>query len=296
MTWVKIPLTQTNAIPSGVLFDTVGIHSWTVPPGVLEISAVAIGGGGGGFGAWNYDGGRLRAARGGSGGSLSYINNISVTPGETLTVVVGDGGAFSQTSTSWYNSYTDNSKAGGSSSISRGSTVLLRAKGGSASGEGNFDSAIGDVSYQGGGGGSNGPAQNGGGGGGGAAGYAQSGGSGSSGGSTIYGQTGTSNVITGGAATGGDGGGGQSSPGDAGGGVGLYGQSNNPAKQSGRGGSGGSSGTSTAGGKYGGGGGGGRSGSQRGGQGGVRIIWGEGRFFPATLTTDSASEQSETTV
>lgn len=48
MTWVKIPLEQAAAVPSGVLFDTVGTHSWTVPAGVISISAVAVGGGGGG--------------------------------------------------------------------------------------------------------------------------------------------------------------------------------------------------------------------------------------------------------
>jgi hypothetical protein len=296
MTWVKIPLTQTNAIPSGVLFDTVGEHSWTVPPGVLEISAVAIGGGGGGWGHWDVDATELVSSKGGNGGSLSYANNISVTPGETLTVVVGGPGDGRAVSAGRFWSGSNSATPGGSSIIKRNSTELLVAQGGSG-GSVPLETNLGDVSYVGGNGGSKGPTQNGGGGGGGAGGYAQNGGSGSSGGFSIYNQPSpSSNEITGGSATGGNGGGGQSSNGAGGGGVGLYGQSNNPAKQSGRGGSGGENASGVVGGKYGGGGGGGRNSTGDGGQGGVRIIWGEGRFFPNTNTSDSASEQSETTI
>ena len=67
-------------------FPTPGTYSFTVPTGVTSICAVAIGGGGGGASDVN-DGG------GGGGGGLQYRNNVAVTPGETLTVVVGAGGA-----------------------------------------------------------------------------------------------------------------------------------------------------------------------------------------------------------
>lgn len=55
-----------------VLFDTWGSHDWTVPAGVTSICSCAIATG-------------LNA---GAGGGLSYRNNIPVTPGETLTVVI----------------------------------------------------------------------------------------------------------------------------------------------------------------------------------------------------------------
>jgi hypothetical protein len=53
-------------------------------------NSVGGGGGGGGFGG---GGGGTYAEVGGDGGSLGYRNNISVTPGQTYTVVVGGGGA-----------------------------------------------------------------------------------------------------------------------------------------------------------------------------------------------------------
>ena len=67
-------------------FTTPGTYSFVVPANVESISMVAVGGGGGGAQNVN-DGG------GGGGGALAYNNNVAVTPGETLTVVVGQGGA-----------------------------------------------------------------------------------------------------------------------------------------------------------------------------------------------------------
>lgn len=65
-------------------FTSAGTYSWVVPSGVTSVSAVCVGGGGGSA-IWSI------GARG-DGGWLRYVNNISVTPGETLTVVVGAGG------------------------------------------------------------------------------------------------------------------------------------------------------------------------------------------------------------
>lgn len=94
-------------------WTTPGTYYFTVPAGVTKISAVAIGAGGGGAGGIN-DGG------GGGGGALQYLNEISVTAGETLTIVVGTGGAPGAIGT-----------VGGHSGIYRGATQLLRANGGS---------------------------------------------------------------------------------------------------------------------------------------------------------------------
>ena len=68
-------------------FTTPGTYTFVVPANVQSISMVAVGGGGGG--AQNVDDGG-----GGGGGALAYSNDVSVTPGETLTVVVGQGGAY----------------------------------------------------------------------------------------------------------------------------------------------------------------------------------------------------------
>tara|TARA_B100002019_G_scaffold276193_1_gene274774 strand:+ start:6454 stop:8121 length:1668 start_codon:yes stop_codon:yes gene_type:complete len=89
-------------------------YSWTVPAGVTAIHAVSVGGGGGGEA--NHDGAS------GCGGALAYKNNISVNPGETITVYVGGGGR----ATSWGN----NSQNGQSSYITVGGSNFAVAGGG----------------------------------------------------------------------------------------------------------------------------------------------------------------------
>lgn len=76
------------------LFSTVGTSNFIVPVGVTSISVVCVGGGGGG-GASGKTGQYPIGFSGGTGagGSLAYANNIPVTPGEVLNVVVGTGGA-----------------------------------------------------------------------------------------------------------------------------------------------------------------------------------------------------------
>lgn len=64
---------------------TPGSYTWTVPAGVTSISAVGIGGGGGGSQ-------KITGGTGGQGGSLQYVNQIPVTPGDEYTVVIGAGG------------------------------------------------------------------------------------------------------------------------------------------------------------------------------------------------------------
>lgn len=145
---------------SQVTFSAIGTQSWKVPPNVYAISMVAVQGGQGGGSA------------GGDGGRLRYINNVAVTPGETLTVVVGAGGASAlYPTTSSAGGANAKGTLGGHSSVRRGNTALLAT-----------DGSMG-VGYLGGvGGRGNGyNNQNSGGGGGGAAGYAGNGGNGSSG-------------------------------------------------------------------------------------------------------------------
>jgi len=70
-----------GAPPGQQAYTTPGSYSWVVPTGVNKVSVVAIGAGAPkGPNGWQ-----------GAGGGLGYGNNISVTPGETITVVVASG-------------------------------------------------------------------------------------------------------------------------------------------------------------------------------------------------------------
>lgn len=270
-------------------FYTVGSTSFTVPQNVFYISAVCVGGGGGGTGSYSSPSGA------GAGGDMVHAT-LPVTPGETLTVVVGDGGAAGP--------YRGNPGGHGESSgIKRGSTFILKAKGGKGGGnssaqESNFidSDATRGTQNTGGAGGSSGPS-----GGGGAAGYSGSGGDGS-------------DNTDGADGSGGGGGGGSYNQyvagiGGYGGGVYLFGEGTSGRggeidQQSqlafhGEDGSGDAGGTSyyqklQAGAEAVGGGGGsaaryqntGQSG-RKGNHGGVRIVWpGESSFFPDTDVGD----------
>lgn len=279
----------TQASAGQIEYRTPGIYSFVVPNGVTSISAVGVGGGASGGG-----GSSTRGGDGGPGGDLVYANNIPVTPGETLTVQVGAGGIGRPANTN--TSYD----LGNSTTITRDTTILLRASGGGRA------ENIGTVGGTGGLGGSGN--SNGGGGGGGAAGYAGNGGAGGNGGFT----QGTAG--TGGAASGGNGGtnGAMVSTshrngGGQGGHVGMQGQGASgtvPMNIVATGGKSGSPDTGLVGGLAGretGGGGGGTSNTRGGGggggnvnfpggdggAGGVRIIWpGTTRQFPSTNTGD----------
>lgn len=57
-----------------------GTHTFTVPTGVTSLSMCCVGAGASGANQW--------AEPAGSGGGLGWVNNVSVTPGESLTVQV----------------------------------------------------------------------------------------------------------------------------------------------------------------------------------------------------------------
>ena len=71
-------------------FTTPGSYTWVAPPDVTSVSVVAIGGGGGG--SASVTGQNDSSWGAGGGGGLGWKNNISVTPGQSYTVVVGAGG------------------------------------------------------------------------------------------------------------------------------------------------------------------------------------------------------------
>ena len=269
-------------------FITPGTYSWTVPTDITSISVVTVGGGGGGA---------LGAVGGaGGGGALAYVNHISVTPGETLTVGVGTSG-IGATSATGIGSTASN---GGNSYVKRGEISLVEAGGGKRGNnfniDGNRNGGTGGtvIVGTGGSGGNGGAGDDGDGpGGGGAGGYSGSGG--------VGGKNGSSGL----AGSGGGGGGGGSDifPGAGGGGVGINGEGPSGLGGGGngiggKGGSGGGGGQNRpalsragVGGKYGGGGGAGSDStdiSALGASGAVRIIWGLGAYrqFPATNTVD----------
>ena len=264
-----VPNGQTN-------FLTVGTFDFVVPVDVSRICALAIGGGAGGD-SGDYGG------DGGGGGALCYANDIPTTPGETLTVIVPAGGVCG------IEAYRGGGN-GGWAYVKRGATVLLIGYGGYSGGASNTGI------YSGGGGGSGGDSDgaNYGGGGGGAGGYSGSGGSGG----ISLDVEGDTNPTAG---QGGGGGGGKQNGNSSagGGGVGIYGEGASgiaggvPVNDNGgKGGSGGSDGGNTHsgnGGNYGGGGGGGALpgyDGMFGAQGAIRIIYGEGRAYPSTLTSN----------
>lgn len=250
------PVSATTLAPSGQqAYTTAGTYTFTVPAGVSSVSMLCVGGGQGGY-----------RNGGGIGGSLAYLNNQSVSPGQNLTVVVGAAGTAGTTSVGG---------AGGISSVAETSgTIRVRANGGNNN-VGNVGTA-----YQGGTAAANSAP---GAGGGGAAGYSAGGGAGA---------VASSLGASGSGGSGGGGGRNSSTGGGGGGGVGILGAGSNGSGGSGGfGGGGGSdganggnggSGVGGAGGAYGGGGAGGSS-SGTGGAGGVgavRIIWGTGRSYP----------------
>ena len=284
---------------SGITLSVPATYSLVVPTGVTSIDAIAIGGGGGGGGC---SAAATASGAGGGGGALSYSNAISVTAGETLTVVVGSGG------TAGANTGTAGGD-GGDSYIRRSATDLLLAKGGSG-GLGNTAgltggggaggvaaSGVGDTKNTGGAGGGRATNDRGGGGGG-AAGYSGTGGAGGS----------STTAPTAGAGGGGGGGfygldGATAEEGGAGGGVQFYGSGSNglagiaAATDTLRsGGLGSSNGSTTRGSDasriFGGGGGGAASvGTASAGKGGttgaVRILWGGTKSFPSTGVTSN---------
>lgn len=281
---------------------TVGNGTWTVPPGVTKICVVVVGGGGGGNDVdWKGTGG-------GGGGGLSWGNNMTVKPGDSLPYRIGEGGEGGpNTATS--------TKDGGDTWIkdSAGNYLVFAegGEGGSTPSDGNGgeggkapqglavhgggDGGFGNSPYD-----YVGPYWTGarvfGGGGGGAGGYDGNGGTGGWG--RVPSPYSGYDYYPGTDGYGGAGGGGMS--GWGGGGVGLYGEGPSgeaktpPGNSGGEGGSGGGDGNSS---NPGGGplGGGGASGGnfypndtgegEDGNKGGMRIVWGCGVTFP-----DDASE------
>ena len=278
--------------------------TYVVPNFQTSISALCIGYGGTVSQNYYCCAYRQESVSGSGGGGLSWRNNISVTPGETLYIV-----------------FTTNNGAEGIT-IRRGSvsgTILLAVGaginiGGAANSSpsalfyvgglgGTNDTRNNGLSNVGGGNGGNGGSTiiacaytttTGGGGGGGAGGYTGNGGNGGTASTTVGTSVAGSAAPTGGGAGGGASGQRGSSPslntrGFSGGGVGIYGAGSSGATSStGAAGNPGSGGTGVT---YGGGGGGSANFTDgpTAGVGVVRILWGTGRSFPSTNVSSASS-------
>jgi hypothetical protein len=128
-------------------FTTTGTYTWVAPEGVTSVSVVAIGGGASG----TYVRSTSSAQRnGGNGGALAWKNNIDVIPGQSYTVVVGNGGGIeNQTS-----SGTRAASAGTSSYFKDETTVW--AQGGQVDSAGAFTTYTNAATWIGDGGGNGG--------------------------------------------------------------------------------------------------------------------------------------------
>ena len=82
------PVSTVVGTDTVVTFSSVGSRSWTAPANVSSLQYLIVGGGGGGSGG------------GGGAGGVLYNSSYSVTPGNSYTVVVGDGGSGSDASVS----------------------------------------------------------------------------------------------------------------------------------------------------------------------------------------------------
>jgi hypothetical protein len=125
------------AAPSGA--SSTGC-TWTVPAGVTSVRVLVVAGGGGG-GAFHTSGG------GGGGGVLHEVGYV-VTPGATVNVTVGKGGAGGPSG----GAIADNSGANGDNSVFAG----LTAVGGGGGGGGGSNSQVGVAGKAGGSGGGGG--------------------------------------------------------------------------------------------------------------------------------------------
>jgi len=109
---------NTTSSSNVVDFTTPGTFSWIVPSGVTSLNVLCIGGGGGGGTSLDNTG---TSGGGGGGGGGIKSGTLGVNPGETVTVIVGEGGLGAQGTTS-----SDNlGKTGGTSACG-----TIRASGG----------------------------------------------------------------------------------------------------------------------------------------------------------------------
>lgn len=135
--WVNDAGTWKKTFPESsgsASYTSAGTVSWVVPNGVYSLNVTSLYGAGGGSGAGNSSGDGWVGGGGGAGGKTS--GTIAVTPGETLTLVIGNRGYGASFRFNSGYSYNPNNStlgigtAGTATQVKRGATVLLQATGG----------------------------------------------------------------------------------------------------------------------------------------------------------------------
>ena len=133
---------QIEAEPAGpagrTVYQSVGTYSWIPPEGVTSISVVTIGAGGGGAST------NSRWASGGGGGGLGWKNNISISPGDTVEIFVGNGGSPGAAGGSVMN-VTVGGQPGGAAHVKINNVIVCIGYGGS----GGSNTAVSGGSYTG---------------------------------------------------------------------------------------------------------------------------------------------------
>ena len=129
--------------PGQVTFTTTGSHTWTVPNGVTSVSVVCIGAG------------NAAGYTGGGGGALAYGNNISVTPGASISLQVG---LKENTGTARHSYFINSSTLQGGGAIGDGGGISSGSErdGGGNGGDGAQYSSWASYKWGGGGGGAGG--------------------------------------------------------------------------------------------------------------------------------------------
>lgn len=119
--------------PDDIEYVSPGSYAYIVPAGVTTLYyRIAGGGGGGGGGGYTAPGNynyQAYSAGGGGGGAGASTGTFSVTPGETITVIVGNGGTGGVRA-STPDLSGSNGLAGSPSQFKRSLTVLVEGLGG----------------------------------------------------------------------------------------------------------------------------------------------------------------------
>ena len=119
--------------PSGSqTYSTSGTYSFVVPQGIYSLSLDKMSGGGGGGPSGYHSGDCHSGVPGLAGEAYTTPQSFSVTPGETLTVIIGAGGTGG---CCWaFQAPQRIGTAGGYSYVKRGATTLYDRAGGAARG------------------------------------------------------------------------------------------------------------------------------------------------------------------
>jgi hypothetical protein len=109
-------------------YDTAGTYSFTVPGGIYSLSLDKMSGGGGGGPSGYHSGDCHSGVPGYAGSAYTTPQSFSVTPGETLTVIIGAGGAGG---CCWaFQAPQRIGSPGGYTYVKRGATTLYERAGG----------------------------------------------------------------------------------------------------------------------------------------------------------------------